>query len=67
MMALTGYQMLLVKQAAALLPTHARDSFLQSVAGRLADLDHITDADMANAVTFVLSTRGVAAAPAKRR
>jgi hypothetical protein len=41
------------------LPPGARDSFLRSIAGRLVDIAAPSDADIAAAVNFVLSTRGI--------
>jgi hypothetical protein len=60
MMALTDHQLKTVQQAASMLPLHARDSFLRSVANRLSPHAAPTDADIARAVSFVLNCRGVA-------
>jgi hypothetical protein len=59
MLALSDQQFKTVQTAAALLPPAARDSFLGSIAGRLVDIATPSDADIAAAVNFVLSTRGI--------
>jgi hypothetical protein len=58
-LSLSDWQLLQVRTAAALLPVHARDSFMRSIAGRLADIATPNDDDVAAAVNFVLSTRGI--------
>jgi hypothetical protein len=60
MMTLTDCQLAEITQAAELLPVNSRDAFLRSVANRLADAKHCNDDDVNHAITFVLSTRGVA-------
>jgi hypothetical protein len=65
MMALTDFQLTEIKRAAALLPVNARDAFLRSVANRLADSEQCNDQDIAAAIEFVLSCRGVSA-PSKQ-
>jgi hypothetical protein len=62
---LTSYQARQVKQAAELLPSYARVAFERSVANRLADLDHVSDADVNRACEFALSCRGVSAPATK--
>jgi hypothetical protein len=59
MMSLSDSQLQQVRTASALLPVNARDSFLRSVAGRLADIATPNDDDVAASVNFVLSTRGI--------
>jgi hypothetical protein len=59
MLALSDQQLAQVKAAATLLPVNARDLFLRSVAGRLSDITTPTDNDVAAAVSFVLSCRGI--------
>jgi hypothetical protein len=56
-LSLSDDQMALVTRAAALLPRHDRDRFLQSIAGRLGD--HPTDGDILGAIDFVLAPRGI--------
>jgi hypothetical protein len=56
---LSDQQLKTVQTAAAPLPPAARDSFLRSIAGRLVDIATPSDADIAAAVNFVLSTRGI--------
>lgn len=53
-------QLDLILRAAALLPTHRRDTFLRSVASRLSDNAHPNDNEVEAAVNFILSFRGVA-------
>jgi hypothetical protein len=60
MLTLTDHQLQQVQTAAAMLPVHARDSFLRSVAGRLSAIAFPTDYDVSNAVNFVLGCRGIA-------
>ena len=60
MLALSDHQLQQVQQAAAMLPVSDRDMFLRSVAGRLSDIATPTDSDVAQAVSFVLSCRGIA-------
>jgi hypothetical protein len=49
-----------VMEAAALLPTHQRDAFLRSVAGRVAGSPDVGMAEIESAITFVLNSYGVA-------
>jgi hypothetical protein len=58
-LSLSDQQMQRVTAAAALLAPSARDNFLRSIANRLCELASPTDADVAAAVNFVLSTRGI--------
>jgi hypothetical protein len=67
MLSLSDRQMEQLKTAAALLPIHARDSFLRSVAGRLVDIATPSDHDVAVAVSFVLNCRGISTLHARRR
>jgi hypothetical protein len=46
--------------AAAMLPASRRDVFLRSVAGRLAGLPDVGDAEFEQAINFVLNNYGVA-------
>jgi hypothetical protein len=48
-----------VMAAASLLPQHARDSFLRSVAGRVAGLPNVGNAEIERAINFVLNCRGI--------
>lgn len=59
-LALDDGQMNQLLAAAELLPTPSRDAFLRSVANRLSDISNPTNADISDAITFVLSSRGVA-------
>jgi hypothetical protein len=59
MISLSDYQMQQIRAAAALLPVATRDAFLRSIANRLVEANPITDADLGNAIEFVLSCRGV--------
>jgi hypothetical protein len=59
MLALSDQQLAQIKAAAALLPVNTRDLFLRSIAGRLSDITLPTDNDIAAAVSFVLSCRGI--------
>jgi hypothetical protein len=59
---LTGAQLAIVRDGAALLRPHARAQFLQLVARELADIDPVTDGDVHAAVNAILF-----AAPEKRR
>lgn len=43
MLSLSDQQMKIVQQGAALLPVNARDAFLPTVAGRLTDIEILTD------------------------
>ncbi len=63
--ALTDFQFAEIQRAAALLPDHAHAAFVKSVANRLAEIEQCSDHDVNDAITFVLSVHGVAAAPAK--
>jgi hypothetical protein len=67
MMALTDRQFETVRQAATMLPVHARDSFLRSVAGRLSAIAFPTDYDVSNAVNFVLNCRGIAVGQSRHK
>lgn len=58
-LSLSDQQLEIVKAAAGLLPPAGRDSFLRSVAGRLADVCPPSDAAVHEACAFVLETRGV--------
>jgi hypothetical protein len=58
-LSLSDPQLKAVQTAAALLPPGARDSFPRSIAGRLVDIATPSDDDIAAAVNFVLSTRGI--------
>ena len=60
MIALDDGQMNQLLAAAELLPTNSRDAFLRSIANRLADIRNPTNADISDAITFVLNTRGAA-------
>jgi hypothetical protein len=70
-MTLTHQQLHDVKTATAMLPSYQRDLFMRSVSNRLAELILYpryknqpatpTDADVHNAISFVLSVRGVSA------
>jgi hypothetical protein len=60
MIALDDTQMDNLLAAAKLLPTGSRDAFLRSVANRLNDICQPTNSDISEAITFVLSSRGVA-------
>jgi hypothetical protein len=53
-------QLRLVIKAAEMIPVSQRDSFLRSIAGRLADLHQPTLGDVQAAIVFVLNTRGIA-------
>jgi hypothetical protein len=57
MLALSDQQLKTVQTAAALLPPAARDTFMRSIAGRLVNIATPSDADIAAAASFVLSTR----------
>jgi hypothetical protein len=46
--------------AAAMLPASRRDSFVRSVAGRVAGLPCVGMAEIESAITFVLNSYGVA-------
>jgi hypothetical protein len=46
--------------AASMLPTHHRDSFVRSVAGRVADIPNFGIAEIECAIQFVLSHYGIA-------
>jgi hypothetical protein len=59
-LAFTDKQLGMILRAAALLPTHGRDTFLRSVASRLSDNAHPNDNEVDAAVNFILSFRGVA-------
>ena len=48
-----------VTVAAAMLPTRQRDSFVRSVAGRLAGLSNVGMAEIESAIEFVLNSYGV--------
>jgi hypothetical protein len=43
-----------------LLPVHARDGFLRSVANRVADLPQIGGAEIEDAITFLVANYDVA-------
>ncbi len=58
-LALTSDQMSQLLGAAQLIPQGSRDSFLRSVADRLADIRDPSNANISDAITFVLSSRGV--------
>ncbi len=58
-LALTNDQLANLLGAAQLLPQRSRDSFLRSVADCVADIRDPSNTDIGNAITFVLSTRGV--------
>jgi hypothetical protein len=45
-LSLSDRQLLQVRTTAALLPVHARDSFMRSIAGRLADIATPNDDDV---------------------
>jgi hypothetical protein len=60
MLSLSDHQLKTLQQAAAMLPVNDRDTFLRSVGGRLSDIATPTDRDIAHAVSFVLSCRGIA-------
>jgi hypothetical protein len=59
-LALSDQQLQQVTQAAGLLSPPARDGFLRSVAGRLAGITRPTNAQLTDALSFVLSARGIA-------
>jgi hypothetical protein len=49
--------------AAALLPTHHRDAFLRSVAGRVNGNPSADQATLETAITFVLNSYGIGGGP----
>jgi hypothetical protein len=59
-LSLSDRSLRVVIKAAEMLPVSQRDSFLRSVAGRLADLHQPSLADVQAAIVFVLNTRGIA-------
>jgi hypothetical protein len=60
MFSLDDEQMDRVMGAAALLPTHQRDLFLRSVAGRVAGLPCVSMAEIESAIAFVQNNYGIA-------
>jgi hypothetical protein len=58
MLSLSDQQLRQVQQAAGMLPVHARDNFLRSVANRLSD--NPGDHEVSAAISLVLGLRGVA-------
>jgi hypothetical protein len=64
---LTADQLHDVRMAACLLPPAQRPGFERSIAGRLSAIAFPTDYDVADAVNFVLSCRGVAVGRAPRK
>ncbi len=59
-LALDDAQMSQLLGAAQLVPVNSGAIFLRSVANRLADVRDPSNADISNAITFVLNARGIA-------
>jgi hypothetical protein len=59
-LAFSDQQLGMVTEAATLLPPHARDHFLRSVAGRLDGITRPTDGQLDAVLCEVLAQRGVA-------
>jgi hypothetical protein len=60
MFSLSDEQLDRVMAAAAMLPASRRDSFIRSVAGRVAGLPCVGMAEIETAIRFVLNSYGVA-------
>jgi hypothetical protein len=67
MLSLNDRQMKLVTDAAALVLPQHRDAFLRSIALRLEGHERPSDDQLAAALTFVLSAKGVSVSPATLR
>jgi hypothetical protein len=66
-LSLSDRSLRVVLESAALIPQSQRDSFLRSIAGRLADVPKPTLGDVQQAICFVLATRGIAVGKAHFR
>lgn len=60
MLSLTDTQLKTVMNAAELLPRSGRDNFLRSISSRLDDVERPSDHQLAEAIAFILASRGVA-------
>ena len=60
MLTFTDAQLAQVKAAVALLPQHARDNFMRSLAGMLDGITRPTDGQLVAALCELLAMRGVA-------
>jgi hypothetical protein len=67
MLTLTDHQLRQVQTAAAMLPVNARDSFLRSVANRLATIHQPNDHQVNSAISFVLGLRGIAVGQSRHK
>lgn len=59
MFSLSDVELDRVMDAASMLPVHQRDSFVRSVAGRVAGIPHFGLAEIESAISFVLNCRGI--------